>query len=60
MDVNNLTVFERKALLQFMKDYLTRENLSIYEGSIVRHLFFAYLKLQIEEDNWQEAMAYTE
>ena len=60
MGPNKLTHFEREALLTFMKDYLTRDNLSMYEGHIVRHLFLAYLKLQIEEDNWQEAMAYTE
>lgn len=60
MDINAFTHFEREALLTFLKDCLTRENLSIYEGHIVRHLFLAYLKLQIEEDNWQEAMAYTE
>ena len=60
MDINNFTVQERKALLEFMKDYLTRENLFIYNDPKVRYLFLAYLKLQIAEDNWQEAMAYTE
>ena len=60
MGPNDLTHLERKALLTFLKDYLNKENLSGYENYIVRHLFLAYLKLQIEEDNWQEAMAYTE
>ena len=60
MDINVLTVFERKALLEFIKDYINRDNLSIYEDSTIKHLFLAYLKLQIEEDKYQEAMGYTE
>ena len=60
MDVNELNIFERKALLQFLKDYINRENLSVYEGALPRHLFLAFLKLQLSVDNWQEAMGYTE
>ena len=60
MDVNELNIFERKALLQFLKDYINRENLSVYEGTLPRHLFLAFLKLQLSVDNWQEAMGYTE
>ena len=60
MDSINLTIFERKALLQFLKDYINRENLSIYEGALSRHLFLAFLKLQLSVDTWEEAMAYTE
>ena len=60
MDSINFTIFEEKALLQFLKDYINRENLSIYEGSIPRHLFLAFLKLQLSVDNWEEAMKCTE
>ena len=56
MDINKLTIFEIKALLQFLKDYLTRENLSIYEKREVFHLFLAFVKLQNSVDHWEEAM----
>lgn len=59
MDIN-FTPFEVNALLEFLKDYISRENLSIYEGAMPRHLFLASLKLQKAKDTWEEAMKYTE
>lgn len=58
--LENLNIFETRALIQFLKDYINRENLSIYEGSLPRHLFLAFMKLQRNMDNYHEAMGYTE
>ena len=58
--MDNLTPFEREALITFIRDYATRDNLSIYTRSVVRHLFLAYLKLEKEEEEWQESLKYTE
>lgn len=60
MDINALTKLQLEALLLFLKDNINITNLSDYENYIVKNLFFAFLKLQKEEDKWQEAMAYTE
>jgi len=58
--IKDFNIFEQKALLQFLKDYLNKDNLSIYEGSILRFLFLAFLKLQLSVDEWEESMSYTE
>ena len=58
--LENLNIFETKALLQFLKDYINRENLSIYQGVMPRYLFLAFLKLQHNVDKYEEAMGYTE
>lgn len=60
MDSIKLNIFEIKALLTFLNDYINRDNLSIYEGTLPRHLFLAYVKLQKTKDKWEEAMSYTE
>ncbi len=59
MDID-FTFFEVDALLEFLKEYVSRENLSIYEGAMPRQLFLAFLKLQKAKDTWEEAMKYTE
>ena len=58
--IKDFNIFEQKALLQFLKDYLNKDNLSNYEGSILRFLFLAFLKLQLSVDEWEESMSYTE
>lgn len=58
MDSINLNIFERKALLQFLKDYINRENLSIYEGVMPRYLFLAFIKLQASVDKWEDLKGY--
>lgn len=58
--IKDFNIFEQKALLQFLKDYLNKDNLSSYEGSILRFLFLAFLKLQLSVDEWEENMSYTE
>lgn len=60
MGPNDFTHFEREALLEFLEDNLNKDSLSIYQGYLIKHLFLAYLKLRLEEKNWQESMAYTE
>lgn len=59
MDID-FTPFEVDALLEFLKEYVSRNNLSIYEGAMPRYLFLAFLKLQKAKDTWEEAMKYTE
>ncbi len=56
----NFTIFEQEALLQFLKDYINRDNLSIYDRSIPRHLFLAFVKLQNSVDKIHEGLEYTE
>ena len=58
--IQDFHIFEQKALLQFLKDYLNKDNLSSYEGSMLRFLFLAFLKLQLSVDEWEENMSYTE
>ena len=58
--IKDFNIFEQKALLQFLKDYLNKDNLSSYEGSMLRFLFLAFLKLQLSVDEWEENMSYTE
>lgn len=60
MKTDELTIFEERALLTFLKDYITRDNLSIYEGAMSRHLFLAFLKLQLAVDNWNDKAGYME
>ena len=59
MDIK-FNIFEIQALLEVLKEYCTRNNLSNYEGYLVRHLFLAFLKLQKASDSWHEGMSYTE
>lgn len=58
MDSINLNIFERKALLQFLKDYVNRENLFKYEGSVPYFLFLAFIKLQASVDEWEDLKGY--
>ena len=60
MDCINLTPLERSALLEFLREYLNSENLSVYQSCFTKHLFLAYLKLEKAEKEWQEAMAHTD
>lgn len=60
MDKNNFTPLERKALITFIKEFATRKNLSTYSDVFIKHLFLAYLKLEKEDEVWQESIAYTE
>lgn len=52
--------FEVEALIEFLKDYTNRENLSIYEGALPRHLYLAFMKLLKSKEQWNEAMKYSE
>ena len=54
------TPLERQALLTFLKDYINCDSLSTYLGVQVKHLFVAYLKLQKEQEEWEDAMKYSE
>ncbi len=61
MEINvKFTPFELKALEQFLKDYVNRSNLSIYEGALPRHLFLAFMKILEARQIWDEAMSYTD
>ena len=60
MDKDDFTPFERQVLIIFIKELATRDNLSTYSGAFVRHLFLAYLKLEKEDEEWQESIRYTE
>ena len=60
MDKDDLTPLETQALITFIKELATKNNLSTYSGAFVRHLFLAYLKLEKQAEEWQESMAYTE
>lgn len=60
MDTNSLTKNQLEALLLFLKDNINIKNLSKYQNYTIKYLFFAFLKLQKEGDEWQEAMNYTE
>ncbi len=57
---NELTHLEKKALLDFLKVYISEYTLSVYDSQTIKKLFLAYLKLQIEEDRQQEAMSHTD
>lgn len=58
--MTDLTIFEREALLEFLREYVNRDNLSIFTSAVVRHLFLAYMKLEKEQKYEEEALAYTE
>ena len=60
MDSIDLNIFEIKALLTFLNDYINEKNISIYEKNILQSLFTACLKLQKAEKEWKEAMSYTD
>ena len=61
LDTNaNLSIFELEALDTFLKDYINRDNLSIYEGAIVRHLFLAHINIEKQIENWKKQYAPTE
>ena len=58
MKITELNIFEQKALLTFLKDYVNRENLSKYQGVMPRYLFLAFLKLQLAVDDWNDKAGY--
>lgn len=60
MNTDTLTIFEQQALLQFLKDNLNRETLSVYSGNTPYNLFLAFLKLQKNIDILNEGLRYTE
>ena len=60
MDSTKLNIFEIRALLAFLEDYVNKDSLSIYDGALPRHLFLAYIKLQKAKAEWEEAMAYSD
>lgn len=60
MNTDTLTIFEQQALLQFFKDNLNRETLSVYSGNTLYSLFLAFLKLQKNIDMLNEGLRYTE
>ena len=53
--IKDFTIFEQKALLQFLKDYISKDNFTDYDD-----LFLAFLKLQLSVDEWEEQMSYTD
>ena len=58
--LENLNFLETEALVQFLKDCINNHSLSTYNGSTIRLLFLAYMKLQCNIDNYKKAMEYTE
>lgn len=60
MNTDTLTIFEQQALLQFLKDNLNRETLSIYSDNTPYSLFLAFLKLQKNIDILNGGLGYTE
>ncbi len=56
MDINKLTIFELRALLEFLKDYLNRDNLSHYNDFTLRQIFLSFLKIQNAVDHWEEVV----
>lgn len=60
MEPIKLIQSEVEALLIFLKDYINKDNLSAYNGSTIRDLFLAYVKLQNAKEEWEEVMKYTE
>ena len=56
MDINKLTIFELRALLEFLKDYLNRDNLSHYDDFTLRQIFLSFLKIQNAVDHWEEVI----
>ena len=56
MDINKLTIFELRALLEFLKDYLNRDNLSHYDDFTLRQIFLSFLKIQNAVDHWEEVV----
>jgi len=60
MENINLTILEQEALLRFLKDYINKENLSIYNYDTQQYLFLAFVKLQKSIDNWCKALGYSE
>lgn len=61
MENINLTILEQEALLQFLKDYVNKNNLSIYNYyDTIQYLFLAFVKLQSSVDNWNKALKYSE
>ena len=60
MDKDDLTPLETQALITFIKELATKNNLSTYSDAFIKHLFLAYLKLEKEDEEWQESLNYTE
>lgn len=59
MDTDNkLTIFERRVLIKFLKDYISWNNISMYDDSDTRHLLLAFIKLQNSIDSWEDLNSY--
>lgn len=60
MDKDVFTPLERQALITFIKEFATKKNLSTYSDFFIKHLLLAYLKLEKDDEEWQESLKYTE
>lgn len=56
----NLTIFEQRVIVEFLKDNIDKDTLSKYQPYVIRHLFLAFLKLQHSIDLYEEGSGYTE
>ena len=55
-----LTPYELQALIEFLKNHVSKETLYNAEDCEAKFLFLAYLKLTKAKEEWEEVMAYTD
>lgn len=60
MNDTDFNPYEEEAVLQFLKDYVNKETLSIYSGTYPKYLLTAYLKLTKSVEDYRKAMSYSE
>ena len=59
MDIN-FSIEETEALVIFLKNYINKNNLSIYKEDVPKHLLLAFVKLINAKEEQLQKMAYTE
>lgn len=59
MNTNKLTIFQLRAIIDFLKENISTETLTA-EGVLSKYLLLAFVKMQRELDNWEEAIKYTD
>ena len=60
MNETNFSPYEEEAILRFLRDYVNKDNLSIYTHAFSEHLFTAYIKLTKSVEAYCNAMGYSE
>ena len=56
----NFTPFELESMHNFLKMYINRDNLSVFNCQEVHHLFLAYIKIEEAIDKWKESLQPTD